>query len=192
MILSGGGRSGSRDARFEGEYQSMSLALCASAPSHPLHAMPPWITRNSDRLRASDRTMVDTQNQFSLAKFQDSIGVVTTRSMNLWGKNKQARSKPRAHRGARVSGLDLETKIFSFSGQGRSFFLTSLFIELIDHGEFRSKTEVVQKRASRRLLPANRLVGSRLSSLANKRRICYALARGSSNVHGCGQGSSRH
>jgi len=36
--------------------------------------------------------MVDTQNQFSLAKFQDSIGVVTTRSMNLWGKNKQARS----------------------------------------------------------------------------------------------------
>ena len=76
--------------------------------------------------------MVDTQNQFSLAKFQDSIGVVTTRSMNLWGKNKQARSKPRADRGARVSGLDLETKIFSFSGQGRSFFLTSLFIELID------------------------------------------------------------
>src|ERR1039458_5947767 len=30
------------------------------------------------------------------------------------------------------SGLDLETKIFSASGRGRTFFLTSLFIELID------------------------------------------------------------
>ena len=44
---------------FEGEYQSMRSAPCASAPSHPLHAMPPRITRNSDRPRASDRTMVD-------------------------------------------------------------------------------------------------------------------------------------
>src|SRR6267378_3743455 len=43
-----------------GEYQSLSSALCASAPSHPLHAMPPRITRNSDRPRASDRTMVAT------------------------------------------------------------------------------------------------------------------------------------
>jgi hypothetical protein len=32
------------------------------------------------------------------------------------------------------SGLDVETKIFSASGRGRSFFLTSLFIELIDRG----------------------------------------------------------
>src|ERR1035437_3216920 len=30
------------------------------------------------------------------------------------------------------SGLDLETKIFSASGRGRTFFLTSLFIELTD------------------------------------------------------------
>src|SRR3981081_1558479 len=37
----------------------MRSAPCASAPSHPLHAMPPRITRNSDRPRASDRTMVD-------------------------------------------------------------------------------------------------------------------------------------
>jgi hypothetical protein len=72
---------------------TMSLALCASAPSHPLHAMPPWITRNSDRLRASDRTMVDTQNQFSLAKFQDSIGVVTTRSMKPLGKEQTSQIK---------------------------------------------------------------------------------------------------
>jgi hypothetical protein len=58
-VFSGGGRSGSGDARFEGEYQSMRSAPCALAPSHPLHAMPPRITRNSDRPRASDRTMVD-------------------------------------------------------------------------------------------------------------------------------------
>ena len=62
----GGGRSGSGDARFEGEYQSMRSAPCASAPSHPLHAMPPRITRNSDRPRASDRTMVTTQHQSRL------------------------------------------------------------------------------------------------------------------------------
>ena len=30
------------------------------------------------------------------------------------------------------SGLDLETKIFSTSGRGKTFFLTSLFIELIE------------------------------------------------------------
>jgi hypothetical protein len=30
------------------------------------------------------------------------------------------------------SGLDLETKIFSASGRGGTFFLTSLFIELIE------------------------------------------------------------
>jgi len=29
------------------------------------------------------------------------------------------------------SGLEVETKIFSASGRGRTFFLTSLFIELI-------------------------------------------------------------
>src|SRR5262249_26173634 len=51
VILSGGGRSGSGDARFEGEYQSMSWALGAAAPSPPLHAMPPRRTRNSDRPR---------------------------------------------------------------------------------------------------------------------------------------------
>src|SRR5271169_4359140 len=40
-----------------------------------------------------------------------------------------------------VSGLDLETKIFSASGRGRGFFLTSLFIELIDlqKGETKGK-----------------------------------------------------
>src|ERR1700730_4336063 len=38
-----------------------------------------------------------------------------------------------------VSGLDLETTIFSSSGRGRSFFLTFLFIELIER-DFRFQT----------------------------------------------------
>ena len=48
--------------RVREEYQSMRSAARALAPSHPLHVMPPRITRNSHRPRASDRTMVDTLN----------------------------------------------------------------------------------------------------------------------------------
>ena len=50
-------------------------------------------------------------------------------------KGRQTRAKPfERNRGALTdSGLDVETKIFSASGRGRTFFLTSLFIELIDH-----------------------------------------------------------
>src|SRR5260370_7597059 len=46
------------------------------------HAMPPRITRNIDRPRASNSTMVDTQIPGPLAKFGDSIGVVTTGPSN--------------------------------------------------------------------------------------------------------------
>ena len=47
---------------------------------------------------------------------------------------KQARAKPLQRIGGHTysSGLDLETKIFWPSGRGGAFFLTSLFIELID------------------------------------------------------------
>jgi len=37
------------------------------------------------------------------------------------------------------SRLDLETQIFSASGRGRTFFLTSLSIELIDPGSANSQ-----------------------------------------------------
>src|ERR1700675_1026990 len=57
-------------ARFEGEYQSMRLAPCAAAPSPPLHAMPPRRTRNSHRLRASDRTMVALERRSGLPLFR--------------------------------------------------------------------------------------------------------------------------
>jgi hypothetical protein len=45
-----------------GEYQIDGPTLCASAPSHRSHAMPPRRTRNSHRPRASDRTMVATES----------------------------------------------------------------------------------------------------------------------------------
>src|ERR1700756_1570348 len=58
------------------------------------------------------------------------------RKMEPQGNRKQTREKTsRTNRGhAYSSGLDLETKIFSASGRGGAFFLTSLFIELIDLG----------------------------------------------------------
>src|SRR5229473_3408211 len=47
--------------------------------------------------------------------------------------NKHRRTLSSKSRGTLTgSGLDLETKIFSASGRGRTFFLTSLFIELIE------------------------------------------------------------
>src|SRR5712671_910996 len=95
--------------------------------------MPPRIIRNSDRLRASDRTMITTQTSISLAK-----------SLRLDWHCRHRQRKPRegqtvqsktpwANRGGTRtdSGLDIETN-HSVSGRGRSFCLTSLFIELID------------------------------------------------------------
>jgi hypothetical protein len=126
-ILSGGGRSGSGDARFEGEYQSMRLALCASAPSHELHVMPPRITRNSHRPRASDRTMVDT------LKHQSRLPLLQTR----WHRHHQQRkltrmgNKPNFSREVKLQWAGSRETI-STSGRGGVFFLTSLFIELID------------------------------------------------------------
>src|ERR1700694_1958284 len=55
------------------------------------------------------------------------------RQMNHRDGN-QARAKPLERIGGHTysSGLDLETKIFSPSGRGGTFFLTSLFIELTE------------------------------------------------------------
>ncbi len=122
-VFSGGGRSGSGDARFEGEYQSMRSAPCASAPSHPLHAMPPRITRNSDRPRASDRTMVDIV--LLEASFTLELCHHHTENLREWDH------KPNILTVTKKSGLDLEIQSRS-SGRGGAFFLTSLFIELID------------------------------------------------------------
>jgi hypothetical protein len=77
--------------------------------------------------------MVDTPRPVSLALSQNSIGVVITED-ETYRKGRQARANPleRNRWALTDSGLDLETKIFSTSGRGRTFSLTSLFIELID------------------------------------------------------------
>ena len=103
----------------------MRSALCASAPSHPLHAMPPRRTRNSDRPRASDRTMVDI--------------VLLAASCTLELDHQQQRNLTRMEQQAKpLQGNETEwagsRERFSSSRQGGAFFLTSLFIELIDSG----------------------------------------------------------
>src|ERR1700732_2885872 len=78
-----------------GEYQSMRSALCASAPSHPFHAMPPRITRNSDRPRASDRTMVATQIPVRLPSFKTRLAW-SPPDEESYRNGRQLRSKPLA------------------------------------------------------------------------------------------------
>jgi hypothetical protein len=52
-----------------------------------------------------------------------ATGMETTQKQNLSRKSRGTLTG---------SGLDLENKIFSASGRGRTFFLTFLFMELID------------------------------------------------------------
>ena len=132
VILSGGRRSGSGDARFEGEYQSMSSAPCASAPSHPLHVMPPRITRNSDRPRASDRTMVDTEDtRTRLPMFPDSTGVVTLSrgTPQGWKTNQEQNLSSESGGTLTAVGWPSRQKSSRPPVEAELFFLTSLFIE---------------------------------------------------------------
>jgi len=111
----------------------MSWAACASAPSHHFHAMPPRIIRNSDRPRASDRTMITTQTALALAKSLRLDWHCRHRQGNQTkGKPSRAKSLSKSGDARTDSGLDIETQVLSSSGRGRSFFLTSLFIELIE------------------------------------------------------------
>src|SRR6266576_5318076 len=66
---------------------------------------------------------------------QDSIGVVTTGTMKATGMEDNSETKPlpqiERHSYSEVGWISRQ--ILSASGRGRTFFLTSLFIELIDH-----------------------------------------------------------
>jgi hypothetical protein len=108
---------------FEGEYQSMRSAPCASAPSHPLHAMPPRITRNSDRPRASDRTMVNIRPACRVFHAR-CFAYQLRRKLTRWTTSRTSSGI------TKHSGLDREKQSPS-SGRGGAFFLTFLFIELI-------------------------------------------------------------
>ena len=106
------------------EYQSMRSAPCALAPSHPLHVMPSRITRNSHRPRASDRTMVASEAPVHLPHFEsERIRHHPPRNSQAWTTN-FSRELNRQWAGSPETNLD--------SGRGGAFFLTSLFIELID------------------------------------------------------------
>jgi hypothetical protein len=56
-------------------------------PSHPLHVMPPRITRNSHRPRASDRTMVASEAT-SLASRSLQLDSIVTRAEKHENENK--------------------------------------------------------------------------------------------------------
>jgi len=108
------------------EYQSMRSAQCASAPSHPFHVMPSRITRNSYRPRASYRTMVASEATSALAALSqlDSMSPSAEKLTRMDNKPNFSREVKLQWAGSR------ETT--STSGRGGTFFLTSLFIELID------------------------------------------------------------
>src|SRR5882762_8705084 len=93
--------------------------------------MPPRITRNSDRPRASYRTMVDTETPgLACQRFQTRLALSPSEDEpHRDGKQARAKAKPlqRTERHAYSSGLDVETKIFSPSGRGRAFFLDISF-----------------------------------------------------------------
>jgi hypothetical protein len=95
--------------------------------------MPPRIIRNSDRPRASDRTMITTQTALALAKsLRLDWHCRHRRGNQTKGKPSRAKSLSKSGDARPDSGLDTETQVLSSSGRGRSFFLTSLFIALID------------------------------------------------------------
>ena len=96
-----------------------------------LHAMPPRIIRNSDRPRASDRTMITTRTSISLAKSL-RLDWNCRRGQRTMGRTNRSEQNPERFRGTHIySGLEIKTSHPS-SGRGRSSFLTSLFIELIE------------------------------------------------------------
>src|SRR5271157_1852461 len=95
----------------------MRSALCASAPSHPLHVMPPRITRNSHRPRASDRTMVDASKHRLLAALSNSIGPPRSREKLIRMDN-----KPNFPTGIKLQWAGSRERLLGLRPR-RSFFL---------------------------------------------------------------------
>jgi hypothetical protein len=106
----------------------MRSAPCALAPSHSYHAMPPRITRNSHRPRASDRTMVNAESPVSLAALTNSTASPRHRgNLREWTTSQ---TSPGRQTYLQWAG---SRDTISLSGRSGVFFLTSLFIELIDY-----------------------------------------------------------
>ena len=92
------------------------------------HAMPLRRTRNSDRPRASDRTMVATGlNRLPSFKNRRTLSLLENEPRERRShpeKNLSSDREPSAN-----SGLDVETKISRLPAEGEVFLLTSPFIE---------------------------------------------------------------
>ena len=112
-----------------GEYQIGGPTLCASAPSHRSHAMPPRRTRNSDRPRASDRTMVATESN-RLPSFKNRR-TLSPREM----KPREPKSNPEKNLSndreayLQTVGWISRQKSSRLPAEGEAFLLTSPFIE---------------------------------------------------------------
>ena len=104
----------------------MRSAPRALAPSHPLQVMPSRITRNSHRPRASDRTMVSSEATSPLAALLNSTASSPSAEKLTRMDNKAKLLQRSETTVGWISRKNLH------SGRGGAFFLTSLFIELID------------------------------------------------------------
>jgi hypothetical protein len=145
-ILSRGGRYGF-SRRFEGS-TSQNVRPCV--PLHPVtishYAL--RITRNSDRPRASNKTMVDTQLQDSRPSFKTRLAWSPPEDETC-GTGKQTRAKPldRKREDLSDSGLDLETKIFRPPVEGEVFSWQTLLIERLDPETVRGWTSIPRGRS---------------------------------------------
>src|ERR1700730_2483627 len=86
--------------------------------------MPPRFTRNSDRPRDSDRTMVDTEDtRTRLPSFQTRLASSPSADEPQGWQTSQSKTS-RSNRGHTYSsGLDVETQNLLASGRGGAFFL---------------------------------------------------------------------
>src|SRR3984893_6502083 len=96
-----------------------------------MHAMPPRIPRNSDRPRASNRTMVDTQNTKVRLPSLRLDRRRHHRKMKATDMQTSHKGTSRANRGAhsQAVGWISRQKSSRRPVEGETFFLTSLFID---------------------------------------------------------------
>src|SRR5262249_56568427 len=120
--------------------------------------MPPRITRNSYRPRASDRTMVDLESPFADRSRKSTTPLTHQRNLWEWVQVKLLQRSLMTVGWISRKHLD--------SGRGRTFFLTSLLIELIDRYK-----SVRNLPCGRRAEPADVYIRSSQSS-SSRRRDC--------------------
>ena len=137
-----------------GKYQIDGPTLCASAPSHRYHAMPPRRTRNSDRPRASDRTMVATElNRLPSFKSRRTLSPL---EMNRGkGRAIQRRTSRAIESHLQTVGWISRQKNFSATSRRRSFFVDIPFYRTNYLGTAAPGlfVELISKFRSLRLLP---------------------------------------